>query len=130
MAIINERDQLRAQVERLQGGEPVAWRTSKAVLERLNDAAKIPAGITMRHMNKDSSSIWCTVLRSDLQELLHHTAQPAAPAMVPLTDEQLASVLTTAYGSPEWTMDDVRAARSVESAHGIGQPVGGEENHA
>lgn len=38
------------------------------------------------------------------------------PQAVPMTDERLAEVLTTAYGSPEWTMDDVRAARSVEAA--------------
>lgn len=33
-----------------------------------------------------------------------------------LSDEQLCEALTTAYGSPEWTMDDVRAARAIESA--------------
>jgi hypothetical protein len=33
-----------------------------------------------------------------------------------LSDERMAEVLTTAYGSPEWTMDDVRAARAIESA--------------
>ena len=38
------------------------------------------------------------------------------PQPVPMTDERLAEVLTTAYGSPEWTMDDVRAARAVEAA--------------
>ena len=35
---------------------------------------------------------------------------------MPLSDERLAEVLTAAYGSPEWTMDDVRAARAVEAA--------------
>lgn len=49
------------------------------------------------------------------------------PQAVPMTDERLAEVLTTAYGSPEWTMDDVRAARAVEAAaHGITAPAGGE----
>lgn len=33
-----------------------------------------------------------------------------------ITDERLAEVLTEAYGSPEWTMADVRAARAVEAA--------------
>jgi len=43
-------------------------------------------------------------------------AESPRPQAVPMTDERLAEVLTTAYGSPEWTMDDVRAARSVEAA--------------
>jgi len=33
-----------------------------------------------------------------------------------LSDERMSEVLSTAYGSPEWTMDDVRAARAIESA--------------
>ena len=50
------------------------------------------------------------------------------PRAVPMTDERLAEVLTTAYGSPEWTMDDVRAARAVEAAAlGITAPAGGEK---
>ena len=50
------------------------------------------------------------------------------PQAVPMTDERLAEVLTTAYGSPEWTMDDARAARAVEAeAHGINQRADGGE---
>lgn len=50
------------------------------------------------------------------------------PQAVPMTDERLAEVLTTAYGSPEWTMDDVRAARAVEAeAIGITQRADGGE---
>lgn len=33
-----------------------------------------------------------------------------------LADEELATVLTEAYGSPEWTLADVCAARAIESA--------------
>lgn len=51
----------------------------------------------------------------------------AQPSREPMTDERLAEVLTTAYGSPEWTMDDVRAARAVEARHGITAPAGGEK---
>jgi hypothetical protein len=46
-------------------------------------------------------------------------AAPAAiAAEVPeaMGDEQMAEVLTTAYGSPEWSMDDVRAARAIIAA--------------
>lgn len=47
------------------------------------------------------------------------------PQAVPMTDERLAEVLTEAYGSPEWTMADVRAARAVEAAAlGITAPAG------
>lgn len=58
----------------------------------------------------------------ELQKRIHRS-----PQAVPMTDERLAEVLTTAYGSPEWTMDDVRAARAVEAAAlGITAPAGGE----
>lgn len=50
-----------------------------------------------------------------------HNARPGPlyatadrPMAQPLPDERLAEILTTAYGTPEWSMDDVRAARAVE----------------
>jgi len=42
-----------------------------------------------------------------------------------LSNERMSEVLSTAYGSPEWTMDDVRAARAIESA--TLDAVGGQE---
>lgn len=56
-------------------------------------------------------------LLTDLYVAMHSAAPKGAPpALVGLSDERLAEVLTEAYGSPEWSMDDVRTARAIQRA--------------
>lgn len=70
-ALEAERDQLRAQVERLQGGEPVAWMLPRKGEDRAEFHEASEA------FNSSIKTLGWTPL---------YTAQPAAPA-VPVTDE-------------------------------------------
>lgn len=98
-----ERDQLRAQLAALKDGQ--AGVEVVTVTGKLGDLCSFHS-LSVRKGDK------------------LYTSYVATTKPVPMTDERLAEVLTTAYGSPEWTMDDVRAARAIEAHHGISEVQG------
>lgn len=126
-----ERDALRAEMDALRAQEPVAWAHS--------DGRVVPAS-TMSAALRDGGA-----MRSSLAG--YTIPLYAAPAVQPLTDEQINDLMPPADGTAQtnvkrvevlpgvmvtkfdevdaWSLPLVReVARAVERAHGIGQPAG------
>ncbi|HET8695566.1 MAG TPA: hypothetical protein VFM33_12910 [Aquabacterium sp.] len=102
------------EIERLQGGEPVAWCLG-------NPQYADSSNVFLAHeFEPDGEYIdeWTPL----------YTAQPAAPAMVALTEDQIDELTVWFDPDPHGNVhcDVVATVRAVELAHGIGQPAGGE----
>ncbi|MDE2000325.1 MAG: hypothetical protein KGI52_15515, partial [Burkholderiales bacterium] len=119
-------DQLRAQVERLQGGEPVPveiWRNDRKVTIYPSENVLCVWGKKATEMSEAPFTL--ASVQSAIDWL--YTAQPAAPALVPLTFEQAHNLFLSFMAEPNWTAMDwyFKGLRDSEAHHGIGQPVGG-----